>query len=244
MSQQTQSAVTLDPYGAELIQQGAEARIYKGTFLSLPCIIKQRFPKAYRHPLLDQKLLSRRHTQEARSILRCSKVGIDVPTLYHVDSTSHTLIMEHIAGHTVKHTLAALQRQQEEEGRRGGEGRGEEVEREIMEVAEKVGAAIGRLHEADVIHGDLTTSNMILRDGTHSLALIDFGLSYTCKVAEDKAVDLYVLERAFLSTHPDTEKVFERIMSVYERTAGKGAKQTLARLELVRARGRKKLCFG
>ena len=31
--------------------------------------------------------------------------------------------------------------------------------------------------------------------------LIDFGLSYNNTLAEDKAVDLYVLERAFTSAH-------------------------------------------
>ena len=56
---------------------------------------------------------------------------------------------------------------------------------------------------SDVIHGDLTTSNMLLRD-SEDIVLIDFGLSYISSLVEDKGVDLYVLERAFLSCHPNT----------------------------------------
>ena len=41
--------------------------------------------------------------------------------------------------------------------------------------------------------------------------MIDFGLSFQEGVAEDKGVDLYVLERAFLSTHPNTEKLFAEV---------------------------------
>jgi TP53 regulating kinase-like protein len=55
-----------------------------------------------------------------------------------------------------------------------------------------------------VIHGDLTTSNMIYKDG--QIYLIDFGLSYVKNSIEDRAVDLYVLERAFISTHPQLEQ--------------------------------------
>ena len=73
--------------------------------------------------------------------------------------------------------------------------------------------------------------------------MIDFGLSSVSKAAEDKAVDLYVLERAFLSTHPNTEEFFEKIIDFYGKTSPT-SKPVLTRLEAVRARGRKKLCFG
>lgn len=60
---------------AELIKQGAEARVYRAQFLGKPTIVKQRFPKRYRHPLLDEKLTHRRTVQEVRSILRCRRAG-------------------------------------------------------------------------------------------------------------------------------------------------------------------------
>ena len=64
-----------------------------------------------------------------------------------------------------------------------------------------MGKTINNVHDLGIIHGDLTTSNMIIRNDKQ-IVLIDFGLSYYKDSAEDKAVDLYVLERAFKSTHP------------------------------------------
>ncbi len=73
-------------------------------------------------------------------------------------------------------------------------------------MAQSVGAAIGKMHDAEIIHGDLTTSNLMVKgDGQHTVVLIDFGLGMMKPTIEDKAVDLYVLERAFVSTHPGSE---------------------------------------
>jgi TP53 regulating kinase-like protein len=112
------------------------------------------------------------------------------------------------------------------------------------------------------VHGDLTTSNMMLRrsaeereqgeggkpvSGNAALAgeivLIDFGLAVQTVQEEDRAVDLYVLERAFGSTHPREEGMFGELLEGY-RVAFKGSKGTLRRLEDVRMRGRKKSMIG
>ena len=73
--------------------------------------------------------------------------------------------------------------------------------KEVDQTLQHIGYLIRRVHEAGVIHGDLTTSNMIINE-SHFITIIDFGLSYFKESAEDRAVDLYVLERAFKSTHP------------------------------------------
>ncbi|MGH0130795.1 UNVERIFIED_CONTAM: hypothetical protein FKN15_071462 [Acipenser sinensis] len=59
--------------GMELLKQGAEARVYRGQFLGKAAVMKERFPRRYRHPTLDEKLTHRRTAQEVRSILRCRK---------------------------------------------------------------------------------------------------------------------------------------------------------------------------
>lgn len=74
------------------------------------------------------------------------------------------------------------------------------------DLAQKIGKILATLHDNNTIHGDLTTSNLMLRKSNNSLVLIDFGLSFVSNLIEDKGVDLYVLERAFLSTHPNTEE--------------------------------------
>ena len=102
---------------------------------------------------------------------------------------------------------------------------------------EKIGVEIAKLHLIDIIHGDLTTSNMMLRASNNDLVcaglyietclsiflqiLVDFGLAYHSTLVEDKAVDLYVLERAFASTHPDSEPLFASVLEAYSKRIGK-----------------------
>jgi TP53 regulating kinase-like protein len=104
---------------------------------------------------------------------------------------------------------------------------------------------LGKMHAIDVIHGDLTTSNMLLRAG-EDIVLIDFGLSFISSLVEDKGVDLYVLERALLSSHPNTEQFFQTVLNSYV-TATENlekAKEVLAKLDEVRLRGRKRVMVG
>jgi TP53 regulating kinase-like protein len=108
----------------------------------------------------------------------------------------------------------------------------------VDQLMKKIGTEIAKMHLADVIHGDLTTSNMMLQSSTselvrpmdlyitrktelHRQILIDFGLSYQSTLVEDKAVDLYVLERAFASTHPDSEPMFQSVLKAYQDRMGK-----------------------
>jgi len=173
--------IPFEHLGAKLIQQGAEARVFQMNFLGNPTIVKERFVKNYRHPVLDQKLTTRRLHSEARCLARCAKYGVETPTVYFVDVEGRKLYTEYVDGITVKQQLFAGISEQES-----------------GVLADKIGHALALLHQkAGVIHGDLTTSNMIIKKTTASLVVIDFGLSCVSSLTEDKAVDLYVLERAF-----------------------------------------------
>ncbi|XP_020339494.1 EKC/KEOPS complex subunit TP53RK [Oncorhynchus nerka] len=222
----------------ELIKQGAEARVYRGSFLGKPTIVKERFPKLYRHPLLDEKLTHRRTVQEVRSILRCRKAGISAPVVYFVDYTSHCIFLEDIVGsitvrdHIASTPLSSAQKLPEER---------------LDQLAKKMGQILAKMHDEDVVHGDLTTSNMLLKAGTESgeteLVLIDFGLSYISALPEDKGVDMYVLEKAFLSTHPNTEALFEKLLKAYA-ASSKKSHAVIKKLDEVRLRGRKRSMVG
>jgi len=124
-----------------------------------------------------------------------------------------------------------------------------------------MGVLVAKIHANDVIHGDLTTSNMLIEQAepsktsvtadeeskpTPNMVLIDFGLSFVGKTAEDKAVDLYVLERAFLSTHPDTEQLFSLFLDSYRENYAnqKAMGAVLKKLDVVRLRGRKREMIG
>ena len=94
-----------------------------------------------------------------------------------------------------------------------------------------------------MVHGDPTTSNLLLREKDGEIVMIDFGLGSQNASIDDKAVDLYVLERAMLATHPNSEELISQILSSYEKESKK-AKTILSKFESVRARGRKRMAFG
>ncbi|KAG0333562.1 TP53 regulating kinase [Podila horticola] len=215
-------------HNAQLIKQGAEAKVYLAPFCQRQAIIKERFAKAYRHPTLDKKLTSRRVVQEARCLNRCQKASIDTPTVYMVDVDNSLIYMEFIEGCSVRDYLTT------------DEGQLPEAQ---TKVAKYIGTALGKMHNIDVVHGDLTTSNLMMREESGSVVLIDFGLSYVSNLIEDKAVDLYVLERAFTSTHPNTEVMFAQILDAYGQCS-KASKLILKKLEDVRMRGRKRSMLG
>lgn len=263
---------------AELITQGAEARLYKTTYLlpTLPCALKYRPPKPYRHPVLDARLTRARILAEARTLARCRREGVPVPAVYAVDEASGWMMVEWIEGEPVRRRVnewmkARTPLGEEDEsgdgagGGNGGAAGGDSASNEDVELAalmRRIGTVVGKLHSVGVIHGDLTTSNMMLRpwkkdkangqvgeegagegglDG--EIVLIDFGLASQSSSEEDRAVDLYVLERAFGSTHPRAEGLFPEVLRAYKETF-KQAGAVLGKLDDVRLRGRKRSMIG
>ncbi|KAM4740242.1 EKC/KEOPS complex subunit TP53RK [Anableps anableps] len=221
---------------AELLKQGAEARLYRAEFLGKPIIIKERFPKRYRHPELHDKLNSHRTVHEVRSILRCRRAGISAPAVYFVDYKYHCIFLEEIVGSS---TLRDHINSHQYYNSCADEG--------LHKLAERVGQILAKMHDENVIHGDLTTSNILLRHGPEDtepeLVFIDFGLSYISALPEDKGVDLFVLEKAFLSTHPNTDVLFEKLLKSYTATS-KMSSAVIKKLDEVRLRGRKRSMVG
>ncbi|KAL4796272.1 kinase-like domain-containing protein [Aspergillus venezuelensis] len=267
------------------IYQGAEAHLYKTTFLSptTPCALKIRPSKPYRHPILDRRLTRARILQEARCLQKLVRKGVSVPALLGLDwefsskfgsglgsegqaeaaKGGSWLVMEWIEGEVVRVIFERWEAYIKafEKANEPIPGKDEE-ESKVGDLMRRIGGAVGGLHRAGVIHGDLTTSNLMLRpedssrtaNGTETtervspgmegeVVLIDFGLASQSVADEDRAVDLYVLERAFGSSHPRTERFFEEVLVGYKESY-KGAVSTLKRLEDVRMRGRKRSMIG
>ncbi|XP_055964406.1 EKC/KEOPS complex subunit TP53RK [Sorex fumeus] len=220
--------------GLELVKQGAEARVFRGRFLGRAAVVKHRFPKGYRHPALEARLGRRRTVQEARALLRCRRVGISAPVVFFVDYASNCLYMEEIEDSvTVRDYIESTME-------------AENTPQSLLGLAQTIGQVLARMHDEDLIHGDLTTSNMLLTrplDPPPRIVLIDFGLSFVSALPEDKGVDLYVLEKAFLSTHPNTETLFEAFLKSYA-AASKKSQPVLKKLDEVRLRGRKRSMVG
>lgn len=225
--------------GSEVvIKQGAEARISIVNFLGRTAVRKHRFAKKYRHPTIDQRLRRTRMVHEAKCLVRCAREGIEVPQVYFVDEDSMSLYLEQIDGWTVKEFLDL------------------HADDDSMweAVAKCIGSAVASMHCVDIVHGDLTTSNMIVRrvgaaaptPTALRIAIIDFGLgSQASQNPEDKAVDLYVLERAMLSTHRDSDtRLNPHMLAAYRERNDRGHFQVMDKLAAVRARGRKRMAFG
>ncbi|KAK9782409.1 putative Kinase-like domain-containing protein [Seiridium cardinale] len=256
-----------------LITQGAEGRLYKTSYLlpSVPCALKHRPSKPYRHPLLDAKLTRHRILSEARILQKCRREGVAVPALYNVDEGNGVLAIEWVPGAPVRVRVNEWIRRRKEARQQNGQDSTAEVAQdeervgELTQLMRSMGEAVGRLHKSGIIHGDLTTSNMMLRPWERGkgpsnghveaaeeaaeeslegeIVIIDFGLASQGTADEDRAVDLYVLERAFGSTHPKAEGLFSVVLDGYRGTF-KGAPVVLKKLEDVRMRGRKRSMLG
>lgn len=185
-----------------------------------------------------------------------------MPALYGVDEAAGLLALEWIEGPPVRVVVNEWLRRRKEAGhveveKVDGDGTGV-----VVALMKRIGTAVGKLHKVGIIHGDLTTSNLMLRpwekvSGTTNghieadgqgflegeIVIIDFGLASQGSADEDRAVDLYVLERAFGSTHPRAEALFSVVLDAYRETF-KAAPVVLKKLEDVRMRGRKRSMLG
>jgi Kae1-associated kinase Bud32 len=171
-------------------------------------IIKTRAPKRYRIKELDEGIRRERTKMEARLISEARRWGVPTPILY--DVTDYVITMEYIEGEPLKKVLNP-------------------------ELSERVGELVGRLHSSGIVHGDLTTSNLLLRED--KIYLIDFGLAYSDKSIEAQGVDVHVLFQTYESTHEDHEKLIEAFIIGYRRVFSK-ADQVLSRVKEIEARGR------
>lgn len=225
-----------------LFQQGAEAKLYILGDCSKPKLLKDRFKKMYRHPALDEALAKERTRAEFRGYTRCKEVGIYVP---HVEmgSKKHTLIIDYMIDTiSVKDFIEEVINFSEESVRN----------EMVQKLSLEIGTLVGTMHAAKMIHGDLTTSNMLLeargdnkeKFDDYVIIPIDFGLYETSESTEKRAVDLYLLEKAIFSTHPRFSAMFEIILSGYELKMARAYRQIFNRLQEVRQRGRKRDMVG
>ncbi|KAK9478370.1 kinase-like domain-containing protein [Lipomyces japonicus] len=260
-----------DAFNLKLISQGAEAQIFfsrahpyipsdlpAGVITISPSrhghILKFRPPKKYRHAILDAQLTKHRTLSEARVLYKLSLAGVNVPRLIAVDPRQGIIWMQNINGRSLKQYIwdveAGLDENAEQVAKKNQWAGAFESK------LQSVGAEIAKLHYIDIVHGDLTTSNIMLKEDHENdndvlPVIIDFGLAQQSTLPEDKAVDLYVLERAVISTHPKHSEEFttwllEGYLSEFNSQKGGSfkAKEILKKLDAVRLRGRKRSMVG
>jgi TP53 regulating kinase-like protein len=204
-----------------LYKTGAEARLYKENWYGRTILKKIRIAKTYRHPNLDQHLRIARTIHEARILTEARKLGISTPIIYFIDLENMAIFMEFIEGTRMKEFLNSAETNPEE-------------------ICTKVGVMIGKLHQNNIIHGDLTTSNIIIQATTGKIYLIDFGLAEYSTTLESRGVDLHLIHRALQSTHFNIlDRCFSAILEGYSRIIGNEKfDEVIKRLDEIEKRGR------
>jgi len=198
------------------VARGAEAVLYKTAEGGKQVLIKDRVRKGYRIPQLDEKIRNQRTKREENLLVRAKRAGVNAPTVW--SSEKNKLIMEWVNGKRIKEALSEMGPKEREA------------------VYEGIGEALGKLHTAGIVHGDVTTSNMILMDG--KVFIIDFGLGKTSKRVEDHAVDLYVLMEALKAAHfKILDSAWKRIVKAYKYN-NTNAEQVLERFREIDKRRR------
>lgn len=223
-----------------VIKRGAEAVLYLEEREGKKVLVKDRIKKGYRLPELDKKIRSSRTKREDKLLTTAQRAGVSTPRVFSLEKTR--LVMEFLDGSTVKDTLNTLEKSKR------------------MRVYRLIGESVANLHRNGVVHGDLTTSNMILSLPLHSdkrhlsshhnqrdeilrddkLYLIDFGMGKMSNRIEDQAVDLYLLREAVLSTHfKHLDEAWENIINVYKQNYSNST-SVLRRFEKIESRRRYK----
>lgn len=197
----------------KIISRGAEAII---TEKSSKIVVKQRLKKGYRIEFLDEKIRKLRTRSEAKIIQKLAGI-INVPKIIDVSENKKEIEMEFINGKKLSEYLDKA---------KNGE-----------QICFEIGRQVGKMHDAGIIHGDLTTSNMILK--SQEVYFIDFGLAFHSSRVEDKAVDLHLIKQALEAKHfLHFGEFFDKVIEGYKKSDK--AQEVLKQFRKVEARGRYK----
>ena len=200
--------------------RGAEAVLYLDG--SENVLVKERVKKGYRLPQIDEKIRKQRTRREVKMLSKAAGSGMNVPGVIFSDPDK--ISMDFIEGGTIKDSLNDM-----DEGER-------------TEICEKIGDAIAALHRNGMVHGDLTTSNMILKSEgkERKVYIIDFGLGKFSQKVEDQAVDMFLLYEALKAAHYKyLSKAWQNILKIYKQNYS-NADMVLKRFESIATRRRYK----
>ena len=211
-------------YKEKLIHKGAEASLYLGKWFDKKVVFKHRIPKKYRIEEIDNKIRLERTLNEGRALIRVKNYGINVPQVYEIDPQNATIIMKYIEGEKLKDLI------------------------EILDITKKekyfkdIGAMVAILHKNGHIHGDITTSNILVTK-EDNIFLIDFGLHEYSDTTEDKSVDLHLFKRVLISSHGSNYKFcfnafLEGYQLEYEKLDSNECKSIIKNVNAIETRGR------
>ena len=203
------------------LHRGAEADLSLASIGPWRVVIKRRVRKEYRNPSLDEQIRHDRTLSEASIIHEAKTAGTRVPSIVGVDIENNTIAMTHLDGTVARERLDEM------------------GIREARKLLRSVGEQIGLLHTAGIVHGDLTTSNVIVSPSGAPF-IVDFGMSRRSTEPEDRGVDLHLLQRSIIASHnKNPVSMMNAMIRGYEQAAGKKvADSTWRKAREIARRGR------
>lgn len=205
----------------QIYYKGAEAEISSTMLHALRTVVKRRVTKKYRSLVLDGKIRRERTVSEAFILHEAKRAGVRVPSVVRVDPDNNTITMTRVDGLALRECLDRMNPQN------------------AKKLFRILGNQIALLHAAGIVHGDLTTSNVILAEPERPF-LVDFGMSRRSAQPEDRGVDLHLMQRSVSATHTQNSIVLSKeLFEGYREIAGvKMARSTFAKSREVARRGR------
>lgn len=202
----------------DLLGIGAEAVVVRCEWRGFEAVAKYRVPKPYRDVRLDSLLRRRRTVLEAKLLIEVKRLGVPAPTVLFVEPELHVLMIDFIPGVRLRDALPRL-------------AKPEKIFREL-------GFYAGLMHERGIIHGDLTTSNVVIVG--HEAYIIDFGLGSFSNELEEQGVDVHLMLRSLESTHPSlAPSLYAAFLEGYGEARGEGARRAVeSKVVEIRRRGR------
>lgn len=204
----------------DLIALGAESIIYRLSNWNKQLVLKLRAPKTYLHPEIDLALRRTRTSRECKMLTTARTLGVHTPAVYSLDMNNCTLLMDYIEGIQFKQMVDEIS------------------QKRLESLSIEFGKAIAHLHQGGVVHGDPTTSN-ILVDNRSLLWFVDFGLADMNATIEMKGVDLHLVHRALETTHWNhQELMLKATLQGYKSVCGSESRKVFERMDEIRERGR------
>lgn len=208
----------------KIIHKGAEANLIYGHWFGREVIFKHRIPKGYRIEQIDKNLRVNRTLNEGKALIRVKNYGVNVPQVYEIEATKSMIVMKFIKGEKLKDALKSITNKQK------------------VKFLNEIGKFIAILHKNGHIHGDITTSNVIITE-TKEVFIIDFGLHEYSDQIENKSTDLHLFKRVLISSHGDDFKLcFEAFLEGYRNGYGtekiKECEYIINNISVIETRGR------
>lgn len=197
------SKLTIEPF-----HRGAEADLFVTQTDQWKTVVKRRLKKRYRNNTLDDQIRKERTLSEVNVLREAKVAGVKVPSVLGIEPESNAFSMTYIDGTLARECLDAMSME------------------EANQLFKKLGMMVGSLHAAGIVHGDLTTSNVIITSSGEPF-LVDFGMSKRSLEPEDRGVDIHLLQRSIAASHiKDTGPLIAALSKGYLETAGKTVHQT------------------